>query len=93
MQQGVKKISVVASWSEQTIILRRRRGLCSWFLSMDHGTSVDAKSTVGGGVQDIYGEDCATEDQLITPWTLSVARYFYTGLTGSATGSVCSYTC
>ncbi|KAK1365341.1 Malic enzyme [Heracleum sosnowskyi] len=43
---------------------------------MDHnrdGTSVDTKSTVAGGVQDVYGEDCATEDQLITPWTLSVA--------------------
>ncbi|CAL0330910.1 unnamed protein product [Lupinus luteus] len=31
------------------------------------------RSTVGGGVEDIYGEDCATEDQLITPWTFSVA--------------------
>lgn len=29
----------------------------------------------GGGVRDLYGEDCATEDQLITPWTFSVARY------------------
>ncbi|KAH1124869.1 hypothetical protein GYH30_014502 [Glycine max] len=27
----------------------------------------------GGGVRDLYGEDCATEDQLITPWTFSVA--------------------
>lgn len=26
-----------------------------------------------GGVQDVYGEDCATEDQLVTPWTISVA--------------------
>lgn len=31
----------------------------------------------GGGVRDLYGEDCATEDQLITPWTFSVARYHY----------------
>ncbi|KAL2229017.1 NADP-dependent malic enzyme [Sesamum indicum] len=29
--------------------------------------------TVGGGVEDVYGEDCATEDQLVTPWTVSVA--------------------
>ncbi|XP_021749892.1 NADP-dependent malic enzyme-like [Chenopodium quinoa] len=32
------------------------------------------KSTVsGGGVEDVYGEDSATEDQLVTPWSLSVA--------------------
>jgi malate dehydrogenase (oxaloacetate-decarboxylating)(NADP+) len=35
---------------------------------------MDPKSTVGGGVADVYGEDQATEDLLITPWTLSVAR-------------------
>ncbi|XP_022144991.1 NADP-dependent malic enzyme [Momordica charantia] len=34
---------------------------------------LDPKSTVGGGVEDVYGEDCATEEQLITPWTFSVA--------------------
>ncbi|XP_020105962.1 NADP-dependent malic enzyme isoform X1 [Ananas comosus] len=34
---------------------------------------VDPTSTVGGGVEDVYGEDRATEDQLITPWTVSVA--------------------
>ncbi|XP_039016776.1 NADP-dependent malic enzyme-like [Hibiscus syriacus] len=27
----------------------------------------------GGGVEDVYGEDYATEDQLVTPWTYSVA--------------------
>jgi malate dehydrogenase (oxaloacetate-decarboxylating)(NADP+) len=32
------------------------------------------KSGFGGGVEDVYGEDCATEDQLVTPWTVSVAR-------------------
>lgn len=31
------------------------------------------RSTVGGGVEDVYGEDRATEDQLVTPWTISVA--------------------
>lgn len=34
----------------------------------------EAKSTVAGGVGDFYGEDTATEDQVITPWTVSVAR-------------------
>ncbi|CAN0901483.1 NADP-dependent malic enzyme [Linum grandiflorum] len=34
---------------------------------------LDPNSTVGGGVQDAYGEDCATEDHLVTPWTVSVA--------------------
>ncbi|XP_057728866.1 NADP-dependent malic enzyme [Arachis stenosperma] len=27
----------------------------------------------GGGVRDLYGEDRATEDQLITPWSFSVS--------------------
>jgi malate dehydrogenase (oxaloacetate-decarboxylating)(NADP+) len=30
--------------------------------------------TAGGGVEDAYGEDRATEEQLITPWAFSVAR-------------------
>ncbi|XP_059640009.1 NADP-dependent malic enzyme-like [Cornus florida] len=34
---------------------------------------VDPKSTVGGGVEDTYGEDKATEDHPVTPWTVSVA--------------------
>lgn len=38
------------------------------------GWVVDNKSTVGGGVEDAYGEDCATEDHIITPWSVSVAR-------------------
>lgn len=33
------------------------------------------RSCVAGGVEDVYGEDRATEDQLVTPWTFSVARY------------------
>ncbi|XP_031388365.1 NADP-dependent malic enzyme-like isoform X1 [Punica granatum] len=38
------------------------------------GESVlEPKSNVGGGVEDVYGEDRATEDQLITPWAFSVA--------------------
>jgi len=34
------------------------------------------RSTVSGGVEDVYGEDRATEDQLVTPWTFSVARSY-----------------
>lgn len=30
-------------------------------------------NVVAGGVENVYGEDSATEDQLITPWTVSVA--------------------
>lgn len=44
---------------------------------MKDGNSVletDSKSAVSGGVQDVYGEDSATEEQLVTPWTVSVAR-------------------
>ncbi|WVZ96837.1 hypothetical protein U9M48_042420 [Paspalum notatum var. saurae] len=29
--------------------------------------------TAGGGVEDAYGEDRATEEQLVTPWSFSVA--------------------
>ncbi|KAL3625437.1 hypothetical protein CASFOL_030891 [Castilleja foliolosa] len=31
------------------------------------------ESGVGGGAEDVYCEDGAMEDQLVTPWTLSVA--------------------
>lgn len=40
----------------------------------DGASVLDTKAAVGGGVEDAYGEDRATEDQLVTPWTLSVAR-------------------
>ena len=29
---------------------------------------MDPKSIVDGGVEDVYGKDCATEDQLVTVW-------------------------
>jgi hypothetical protein len=32
----------------------------------------------GGGVEDAYGEDRATEEQLVTPWAFSVARWSIT---------------
>ncbi|CAA7025948.1 unnamed protein product [Microthlaspi erraticum] len=31
------------------------------------------RSGVGGGISDVYGEDSATLDQLVTPWVTSVA--------------------
>ncbi|KAL6556635.1 hypothetical protein OROGR_005923 [Orobanche gracilis] len=34
---------------------------------------LEDKSGVGGGVEDVYGEDRASENQPITPWTVSVA--------------------
>ncbi|EPS58449.1 malic enzyme [Genlisea aurea] len=34
---------------------------------------LEDKTGVGGGVRDVYGEDKASEDQLITPWTVTVA--------------------
>ncbi|PIN26037.1 Malate dehydrogenase (oxaloacetate-decarboxylating) (NADP(+)) [Handroanthus impetiginosus] len=33
----------------------------------------DLKSTVDGGVEDVYGEDSASEEQFITPWAVTVA--------------------
>lgn len=35
------------------------------------------KTTVGGGVQDVYNEDSVTEDLPVTPWSVSIARYYY----------------
>lgn len=35
----------------------------------------DNRSGVGGGISDVYGEDLATLDQLVTPWVSSVARW------------------
>ncbi|KAH6774227.1 NADP-malic enzyme 3 [Perilla frutescens var. frutescens] len=44
-------------------------------MEMNGKTVVDFedKSGVDGGVVDVYGEDRASEDQAITPWTVSVA--------------------
>ncbi|KAH0936774.1 hypothetical protein HID58_004235 [Brassica napus] len=33
----------------------------------------DNRSGLGGGISDVYGEDLATLDQLVTPWVSSVA--------------------
>ncbi|XAR70835.1 Malate dehydrogenase (oxaloacetate-decarboxylating) (NADP(+)) [Bertholletia excelsa] len=34
---------------------------------------VEDKYGIGGGIEDMYGEDRATEDQPVTPWIVSVA--------------------
>ncbi|KFK26368.1 hypothetical protein AALP_AA8G239500 [Arabis alpina] len=34
---------------------------------------MSSNSGVGGGIADVYGEDSATLDQLVTPWVTSVA--------------------
>ncbi|EOY33358.1 PREDICTED: NADP-dependent malic enzyme [Theobroma cacao] len=43
----------------------------------EEGTSsvadVNSNSTVTGGDRDVYYDDAATEDQLVTPWSISVA--------------------
>ncbi|XWS16294.1 hypothetical protein CRYUN_Cryun34aG0072700 [Craigia yunnanensis] len=43
----------------------------------EDGTSsvadVDSNSTVAGGDSDVYYDDAATEDQIVTPWAISVA--------------------
>ncbi|MED6192128.1 NADP-dependent malic enzyme [Stylosanthes scabra] len=38
-----------------------------------NGGSLEASATADGGVRDFYGEERATEDQLITPWAFSVS--------------------
>ncbi|MED6145485.1 NADP-dependent malic enzyme [Stylosanthes scabra] len=37
------------------------------------GVEASAPATADGGVRDFYGEERATEDQLITPWAFSVS--------------------
>ncbi|KAH6832118.1 NADP-malic enzyme 4 [Perilla frutescens var. hirtella] len=36
-------------------------------------TEKDSKSAVGAGVDDLYDEDSASEDQYVTPWAVTVA--------------------
>ncbi|XP_012077390.1 NADP-dependent malic enzyme isoform X1 [Jatropha curcas] len=61
------------------VILCRRGEIKFWALMESTKTNgVDSTMekknvALGGGVEDVYGEDSATEDQLITPWTVSVA--------------------
>ncbi|KAM4075440.1 hypothetical protein ACB094_10G170200 [Castanea mollissima] len=64
--------------------VERRRVVRKFFVALMEKTIVngggycsvveeEGKAGFGGGVEDVYGEDSATEDQLVTPWTISVA--------------------
>ncbi|CAA7013934.1 unnamed protein product [Microthlaspi erraticum] len=48
-------------------------GKCGFVWKMESGTNSDLKSSVNGGVVDVYGEDSATIEHNITPWSLSVS--------------------
>ncbi|EXB74576.1 NADP-dependent malic enzyme [Morus notabilis] len=65
-------LKVVASAGERngTVVME---GALKESKDVSSVVEVDNKSTVGGGVQDVYGEDSATEDQFVTPWSISVA--------------------
>ncbi|KAL1830633.1 hypothetical protein ACET3Z_000284 [Daucus carota] len=54
---------------------RKVRGLMgdSTLKEMKNGELEGENSGVAGGVEDMYGEDRATQDQPITPWAISVA--------------------
>ena len=65
--------------------VERRRVVRKFFVALMEKTVImnggdysvveeEGKAGFGGGVEDVYGEDSATEDQLVTPWTVSVAR-------------------
>ncbi|KAA8525239.1 hypothetical protein F0562_007094 [Nyssa sinensis] len=60
-RRGDRKSSIVV----QKTVKEMRNG--------DSMLDLDDKSGVAGGVQDAYGEDRATEDLPVTPWTVSVA--------------------
>ncbi|KAG6418326.1 hypothetical protein SASPL_120529 [Salvia splendens] len=82
-QSSQRKISapsvVVASVSsngmpaDRNVSVLMRDNAPSSSPSQSRVTEIEQPSTVGGGVEDVYGEDTATEDQYITPWTLTVA--------------------
>ncbi|CAI9093573.1 OLC1v1029106C2 [Oldenlandia corymbosa var. corymbosa] len=61
-RKGERKISVEAM---ESTLKEMRNG--------DSVLDMSDKSGVAGGVEDIYGEDRATEDQLVTPWSFTVA--------------------
>lgn len=58
---------------------RRPAGMESQLKSAGKGgpdmLDVHSTSTVGGGVGDTFGEDAASEEMTLTPWTRMVARY------------------
>ncbi|KAL8155622.1 hypothetical protein AgCh_000857 [Apium graveolens] len=40
-------------------------------------SDADSKTTVGGGVENVYGEDSATEEHSMTHWTVFVASNWF----------------
>ncbi|XP_015902424.3 NADP-dependent malic enzyme [Ziziphus jujuba] len=66
-------LKVVASGSNNRSGDRNGSVLIESKLMESPVVEVEPKCSVGGGVQDVYGEDSATEDQNVTPWSLSVA--------------------
>ncbi|KAK4754025.1 hypothetical protein SAY87_002129 [Trapa incisa] len=70
----VRIAAALGSSSNRVVIDRKDNGLVDApvkdMAAMD---LVDPESAVNGGVKDVYGEDTATEDQLVTPWAVSVA--------------------
>lgn len=52
--------------------------------------NVDAAAAVGGGgMEDACGEDRAAEEQLVTPWTLTVARFVSNRVFFFCDGALC----
>lgn len=74
---------VLRLWAEPLLWGESRRESVLWVMEStmkdlrDGATVLDPKSYACGGVEDVYGEDRATEDQLVTPWTFSVARSIF----------------
>lgn len=67
--------AALGSSSNKAISERNGRPLMEAAVKDVHTVELlDPESAVGGGVKDVYGEDTATEDQLVTPWAVSVAR-------------------
>ncbi|BAT72864.1 hypothetical protein VIGAN_01030600 [Vigna angularis var. angularis] len=58
---------------EKKVIGRKMESVLKPLRDGESVLDLSPRSTVSGGVEDVYGEDRATEDQLVTPWTISVA--------------------
>lgn len=80
---SLHSVLVVSSYScevqrknirEKCYCLRKMESILKPLRDGESVLDLSPRSTVGGGVEDVYGEDRATEDQLVTPWTFSVAR-------------------
>ncbi|XP_021907741.1 NADP-dependent malic enzyme-like [Carica papaya] len=66
----------LARHSFLSLLLRRAERKVSALMEttmVNGGDFLVVDNMAGGGVEDVYGEDFATLDQLLTPWTASVA--------------------